>query len=47
MVMREIIMTVRKLKEYKMAEREVTILFYLDDAVLISKNEDGLLRLLQ
>ncbi|XP_015181515.1 PREDICTED: uncharacterized protein LOC107069067 [Polistes dominula] len=44
--MDKIIGKVRELRGYKMGNKEVTILCYADDAVLIAENEDDLQRLL-
>ena len=45
-IMDEIIKQVRKHKGYKMGDREIKILCYADDAVLIAEDEDDLQRLL-
>ena len=45
-IMDELIIQVRKLKGYKMGDREIKILCYADDAVLIAESEDELQRLL-
>lgn len=45
-IMDEIIKQVRHLKGYKMGNRNITILCYADDAVLVAENEDDLQRLL-
>ena len=44
--MDEIIKLVRKLKGYKMGNKEVRILCYADDVVLVAESEDDLQRLL-
>ena len=46
-VMDEIIKKVRKLKGYRMGDREIKILCYADDAVLIGESEDDVQKLLQ
>ena len=45
-IMDELIIQVRKLKGYKMGDREIKILCYADDVVLIAESEDELQRLL-
>ena len=45
-VMDEILKQVHKLKGYKMGSKEVKILCYADDAVLVAESEDDLQRLL-
>ena len=44
-IMDELIIQVRKLKGYKMGDREIKTLCYADDAVLIAESEDELQRL--
>ncbi|KAK9887098.1 hypothetical protein WA026_020042 [Henosepilachna vigintioctopunctata] len=44
--MDEIIKKVRGMRGYKMGDKEISILCYADDAVLIAENEDDLQRLL-
>ena len=41
MVMDKIIKQVRKLKGYEMGNKEVKILCYADDAVLVAESEDA------
>ena len=46
-VMDELIKKVRKLKGFRMGDREIKILCYADDAVLIGKSEDDVQKLKQ
>lgn len=46
LIMDEIIKQVRRLRGYRMGNRNITILCYADDAVLVAENEDDLQRLL-
>lgn len=45
-IMDEVIRSVRTLKGYRMGNREIAILCYADDAVLVAESEDDLQRLL-
>lgn len=44
--MNEIIKKFRTVKEFKAGDKEITILCYADNTVLITDSEDNLLRLL-